>query len=56
ALRADALAWKNFSGLAPSYRRLYVLWITSAKKEETQAIRTAEALELLRQNKKLGSK
>ncbi|MGE5680987.1 MAG: YdeI/OmpD-associated family protein [Bacillota bacterium] len=55
-LRADALAWKNFSSLAPSYRRLYVLWITSAKKEETQAKRAAEALELLRQNKKLGSK
>ncbi|HEX2960339.1 MAG TPA: YdeI/OmpD-associated family protein [Ignavibacteriales bacterium] len=56
ALMTDALAWKNFSSLAPSYRRLYVLWITSAKKEETQAKRAAEALELLRQNKKLGSK
>ncbi|MDP4193175.1 MAG: YdeI/OmpD-associated family protein, partial [Bacteroidota bacterium] len=56
ALKADALAWKNFNNLAPSYRRIYLLWITSAKKEETMAKRVAEAVELLRQNKKLEGK
>jgi uncharacterized protein YdeI (YjbR/CyaY-like superfamily) len=56
ALKTDDLAWKNFNSLAPSYRRIYILWITSAKKEETMAKRIAEALELLRQNKKLEGK
>lgn len=56
SLRKDDLAWKNFNGLAPSYRRLYILWITDAKKEETFQRRLNEAVELLRQNKKLGMK
>ncbi len=56
ALRANGLAWTNFSNLAPSYRRLYVRWIQDAKKEETRRKRLTEAVGLLEQNKKLGLK
>jgi uncharacterized protein YdeI (YjbR/CyaY-like superfamily) len=56
ALRADGVAWVNFSQLAPSHRRMYVRWIEDAKKEETRRKRLAEAIGLLEQNKKLGLK
>jgi uncharacterized protein YdeI (YjbR/CyaY-like superfamily) len=54
ALMSDPAARDNFNRLAPSYRRLYIRWITSAKKEETQLKRAQEAIELLVQGKKLG--
>ena len=56
ALNAHKKARTNFQNLAPSYRRLYIRWITSAKKEETQRKRLREAIDLLIQNKKLGLK
>jgi len=56
ALNANKIARKNFDSLAPSYRRLYILWITDAKREETQRKRLAEAISMLAQNKKLGLK
>ena len=56
ALMANPRARKHFNHLAPSYQRLYVRWITQAKKEETQMRRLKEALGLLAQNKKLGLK
>jgi uncharacterized protein YdeI (YjbR/CyaY-like superfamily) len=56
ALRADAKAWRNFKALAPSYRRDYVNWITSAKRAETRARRLAEAVARLARNEKLGMK
>ena len=49
-------AWENFNKLAHSYKRLYVLWISDAKKEETFQKRINEAIKLLEQNKKLGMK
>ncbi|MBZ5553781.1 MAG: YdeI/OmpD-associated family protein [Acidobacteriia bacterium] len=55
-LMANSQAWRNFKGLAPSYRRLYVKWITAARKEETRQRRMQEALALLSQGKKLGLK
>jgi len=54
ALRANKKAWENFNRLAPSYRRQYVGWITTAKKEETRKRRIREAIELLARNEKLG--
>ncbi len=54
ALRSDKTAWRNFLALAPSQRRMYVRWLASAKKQETLDRRVREAIELLRQNKKLG--
>ncbi|UCD97142.1 MAG: YdeI/OmpD-associated family protein [Candidatus Bathyarchaeota archaeon] len=56
ALNGNLKAKKNFDRLAPTYKRHYIGWITSAKKEETRRRRLKEALELLEQNKKLGLK
>ena len=56
ALLANPRAWEHFQNLAPSYRRLYIVWIMDAKKEETRERRLREAVSLLEQNKKLGLK
>jgi uncharacterized protein YdeI (YjbR/CyaY-like superfamily) len=56
ALAADDAAREFFDQLAPSYRRDFVGWVCSAKREETRRRRLEEALELLRQKKKLGMK
>lgn len=53
-LRKNPPAWRNFSNLAPSYRRVYTLWLRDAKRPETKSRRIQEAIELLKQNKKLG--
>jgi uncharacterized protein YdeI (YjbR/CyaY-like superfamily) len=37
--RANRKAWKFFNAQAPSYRRVCIYWITSAKKDETRARR-----------------
>ena len=56
AIRANAYAWRYFLNLAPSYRRMYIGWIESAKREETRKKRISEALRLLAVGKKLGLK
>jgi uncharacterized protein YdeI (YjbR/CyaY-like superfamily) len=56
ALKAQPRAWQFFKQLAPSYRRAYIGWIDSAKREETKARRLREAVELLSAGKKLGLK
>jgi uncharacterized protein YdeI (YjbR/CyaY-like superfamily) len=56
ALRKSRRAWRNFSALAPSYRRNYVIWLTNAKRPETRRKRLAEALARLERNEKLGMK
>lgn len=55
-LREDARAWEYFEQLAPSYRRAYIGWIDSAKREETKEKRLREAVSLLAAGKKLGLK
>jgi uncharacterized protein YdeI (YjbR/CyaY-like superfamily) len=55
-LKANARACEYFGRLAPSYRRLYVLWIDSAKREKTKEKRLREAIRLLAAGKKLGLK
>jgi uncharacterized protein YdeI (YjbR/CyaY-like superfamily) len=55
-LKANARAWEHFQKLAPSYRRSYVGWIDTAKREETKAKRLREALRLLAAGQKLGLK
>lgn len=49
-------ALTNFNNLAPTYKRYYIFWITSAKREETIQNRLKESIELLKENKKLGLK
>jgi uncharacterized protein YdeI (YjbR/CyaY-like superfamily) len=56
ALKANPRAWKHFEQLAPSYRRMYIGWIDSAKRDETKQRRLREALSLLAAGKKLGLK
>lgn len=56
ALRANETAWNNYLALAPSYRRHYAGWLSSAVKPETRARRLKEALRLLEQNRKPGMK
>jgi uncharacterized protein YdeI (YjbR/CyaY-like superfamily) len=55
-LRRDPAAWAEFERLAPSHRRNYVLWIDSAKRDETRQRRIAESIERLREGKALGLK
>lgn len=56
ALAGNPPAWNFFESLAPSYRRLYIGWIDSAKHQETKTRRLAEAVRLLAAGKKLGLK
>ncbi|MCU0276601.1 MAG: YdeI/OmpD-associated family protein [Acidobacteria bacterium] len=56
ALAGDEKAWTFFASLAPSYRRLYVAWVSAAKREETRQRRLAEMLATLRSGRKLGMK
>jgi len=56
ALELNDKASRNFDNLAPSYKRQYVGWVDSAKKEETRRRRLAEAIRLLERNEKLGMK
>jgi len=56
ALRNNLAAWKYFESLAPSYRRMYIAWIDSAKHPETKTRRLQEAIRLLAAGKKLGMK
>ncbi len=56
ALAGNAQAGEFFQTLAPSYRRIYILWIATAKKPETRQRRTAEAIQKLERGEKLGLK
>ncbi len=56
ALARNKKALENFNNLAKSYKRQYVGWITSAKREETRKRRLAEAIRLLEKNEELGMK
>jgi uncharacterized protein YdeI (YjbR/CyaY-like superfamily) len=55
-LATNKRALENFNKLAESYKRDFVGWIDSAKKEETRRRRIAEAIGLLERNQKLGMK
>lgn len=56
AFATNEKAQDNFNNLANGYKKQLVGWITSAKKEETRKRRLTEAVQLLKQNKKLGMK
>ncbi len=56
ALANNNKALENFNNLAKSYKRQYIGWIASAKREETRMRRLAEAIRLLEKNQKLGMK
>jgi len=56
ALERNPKARAFFDSLAPSYRRNYVGWVSSAKREQTRGRRLSEAIALLSAGKKLGLK
>ena len=56
ALKKNSAARHYFESLAPSYRRLYIGWIDSAKQLDTKMRRLDEAIRLLAAGKKLGLK
>ena len=43
--RANTAAWEYFSATPPSYRRVALYWVTSAKRPETRARRLATLIE-----------
>ena len=55
ALKANSLARHNFDRLAPSHKRQYIYWITSAKTDKTRQRRIAETIRLVAENKRPGS-
>ena len=56
AFKSNEKAWTYFEQLAPSHRRNYILWIDSAKREETKRKRLHEAIKMLATGQKLGIK
>jgi uncharacterized protein YdeI (YjbR/CyaY-like superfamily) len=55
-LKAEPKAYSFFQKLAPSPQRLYIGWVTSAKRDETRRRRLAEMISRLAQGQKLGLK
>jgi uncharacterized protein YdeI (YjbR/CyaY-like superfamily) len=56
ALKSNFKAWKFFRELAPTHRRNFVVWIHTAKRQETRERRIRESVRLLAAGKKLGLK
>jgi uncharacterized protein YdeI (YjbR/CyaY-like superfamily) len=54
ALKANVQARRNFVRLAPSHKRQYLYWITSAKTDRTRQRRIQETVRLVTENKKPG--
>ena len=52
ALKANKLE-KGFAEYSYSHQREYVLWIDSAKKDETRQRRIAKAIEMIKEKKKI---
>lgn len=49
----NSIAWELFEQQAPSYKRLTIHWIMSAKKEETQLRRLYKTIEESEQGKRV---
>ncbi len=56
ALAKNKKAKTFFDQLAPSYRKHFIGWITTAKRQETKDRRVGESIALLEKGKKLGLK
>jgi uncharacterized protein YdeI (YjbR/CyaY-like superfamily) len=54
ALSANKEALENFTNFAPGYRRLYIAWITDAKRKETREKRIKQTIKWSAENKKPG--
>ena len=54
ALRAEPEAWRNFKGLAQTYRNMYAGWVADAKRAETRQRRIAAVVRRALKNLKPG--
>ncbi len=54
ALNKNKKAKENFANLAPSYKRIYIIWLLTAKLPETKQKRIKEIVQRSKQNKKWG--
>jgi uncharacterized protein YdeI (YjbR/CyaY-like superfamily) len=54
ALAKNKNAMNNFDKFAPSYKKMYILWIDDAKKQETRKRRIKRVIEWAAKNKKPG--
>ena len=54
ALHAEPEAWRNFKGLAQTYRNMYAGWVQGAKRAETRQRRTAAVVRRALRNLKPG--
>jgi uncharacterized protein YdeI (YjbR/CyaY-like superfamily) len=54
ALRAAPEAWRNFNGLAQTYRNMYAGWVAGAKRAETRQRRIAAVVRRALRNLKPG--
>jgi len=52
ALKKNSKAWANFEQFTPSYRKRYLMWISSAMRSETRLRRIKEAVALISRNVK----
>ena len=52
ALKKDIVAYNNFSKFAPSYKKMYIWYVISAKKKETRENRIVKAVNFARTNSK----
>lgn len=53
ALERDPEAKSRFDGMSYSHRKEYAQWVAEAKREETRARRGGQAVEMIRQGKRL---
>lgn len=54
ALNKNKKAKENFHKLAPSYRRVYIIWVERAKLPETRKRRIKQVVQRAKENKKWG--
>jgi uncharacterized protein YdeI (YjbR/CyaY-like superfamily) len=55
ALQRDGQLWLNWEGLAPSLKKQYIYWISSAKTEETRERRMLETVRLVAEKRRPGA-
>lgn len=51
--KKNKLAWKFFNEQTPSYKKVMIHWITSAKQEKTKLVRLEKAIEISAQQKRM---
>lgn len=53
-LRANRQAQKNFETASSSQKRMFIYWVTTAKRDETRQRRISQVIKMLKKNEKIG--